>query len=189
MKKYSRVFSILFLAGFAGGILCTNLFFKEIGFQTSLLSLYLADVVQREEGKAGLFGELLIKRGGFFLFGTVCGLTPFGVPMVCISLIWFGFLAGNLMTVFLLDYGIKGIFLGILSFMPQLFFYLSGWVLFFFSVMQMAQKSWGGKKKEKADYRAYIFFLSGAAVCILLGIWQESYVNQSFLNAIWGKWN
>lgn len=189
MKKYSRMFSILFLVGFTGGIFCTNLFIKETGYQTSLLSLYLADAVQREKGKPGLFGKLLVKRGGFFLFGAVCGLTPLGVPMVSVSLVWFGFLAGSLMTVFLLDYGIKGIFLGMLSFLPQFFFYLPGWLLFFFSVMQMAQKAWGSKKKEKADYRAYFFFLSGAAVCILLGIWQESYVNQTFLNAIWGKWN
>ena len=71
MKKYSRMFSILFLVGFTGGIFCTNLFIKETGYQTSLLSLYLADAVQREKGKPGLFGELLVKRGGFFLFGAV----------------------------------------------------------------------------------------------------------------------
>ena len=188
MKKYSKMFSILYMAGFAAGIVCTNLLFKKTGYQSSLLPLYLADTVQNGTEKAGLFGELLVKRGGFFLFGTVCGLTAAGVLLVVMSLLWFGFLAGSLMTTFLLDYGIRGIFLGLLSFVPQMFFYIPGWIIFFFSVMQMSQKSWGNRKREKADYRSYFFFLSFALVCLLLGIWQESYVNQNLLNYIWGNW-
>lgn len=188
MKKYSKMFSILYMAGFAAGIVCTNLLFEKTGYQSSLLSIYLADAVQKETEKAGLFGELLVRRGVFFGFGTICGLTVVGVPLVAMSLIWFGFLAGSLMTTFLLEYGIRGIFLGIISFVPQMFFYVPGWLIFFFSVIQMSQKFWGNRKRESADYRAYFFFLSLAAVCLLLGIWQESYVNQNLLNYIWKKW-
>ena len=101
-------------------------------------------------------------------------------------LVWIS--GGNLMTTFLLEYGIRGIFLGIISFVPQMFFYVPGWLIFFFSVIQMSQKFWGNRKRESADYRAYFFFLSLAAVCLLLGIWQESYVNQNLLNYIWKKW-
>ena len=108
MKKYSKMFSILYMAGFAAGIVCTNLLFEKTGYQSSLLSIYLADAVQKETEKAGLFGELLVRRGVFFGFGIICGLTAVGVPLVAMSLIWFGFLAGSLMTTFLLDYGIRG---------------------------------------------------------------------------------
>lgn len=119
------------MAGFAAGIVCTNLLFEKTGYQSSLLSIYLADAVQKETEKAGLFGELLVRRGVFFGFGTICGLTAVGVPLVAMSLIWFGFLAGSLMTTFLLEYGIRGIFLGIISFVPQMFFYVPGWLIFF----------------------------------------------------------
>ena len=88
------------MAGFAAGIVCTNLLFEKTGYQSSLLSIYLADAVQKETEKAGLFGELLVRRGVFFGFGTICGLTAVGVPLVAMSLIWFGFLAGSLMTTF-----------------------------------------------------------------------------------------
>ena len=71
-KKYSKMFSILYMAGFAAGIVCTNLLFEKTGYQSSLLSIYLADAVQKETEKAGLFGELLVRRGVFFLdFGTI----------------------------------------------------------------------------------------------------------------------
>lgn len=120
------------MAGFAAGIVCTNLLFEKTGYQSSLLSIYLADAVQKETEKAGLFGELLVRRGVFFGFGIICGLTAVGVPLVAMSLIWFGFLAGSLMTTFLLEYGIRGIFLGIISFVPQMFFYVPGWLIFFF---------------------------------------------------------
>ena len=45
----------------------------------------------------------------------------------------------------------------------------------------MSQKSWGNRKKEASDYKAYFFFLTGTLICLLLGIWMESYVNQNLL--------
>ena len=120
--------------------------------------------------------------------GLICGLTPFGVIMVVLGLLWYGFLAGNLVTVFLTEYGIKGIAMNAMCYLPQALFYIPGWLFFFFLVMQMSQKSWGNGKKEKADYKAYFFFLTGALICILLGIWMESYVNQNLLVFIMKNW-
>ena len=108
--------------------------------------------------------------------------------MVVLGLLWYGFLAGNLIAVFLTEYGIRGIGINGACYLPQALFYIPGWLFFFFLVMQMSQKSLGNGKREKADYKAYFFFLTGAFICILLGIWMESYVNQNLLVFILEKW-
>lgn len=187
MNQYLKRLIMLYAAGFGLGILCCNLLIKEKGYQVSLLPVYFSSAAPVIENREYLFGSLLIKRGIFFMGGLICGLTPFGVIMVVLGLLWYGFLAGNLVTVFLTEYGIKGIAMNAMCYLPQALFYIPGWLFFFFLVMQMSQKSWGNGKKEKADYKAYFFFLTGALICILLGIWMESYVNQNLLVFIMKK--
>ena len=188
MNQYLKRLIMLYAAGFGLGLLCCNLLIKEKGYQVSLLPVYFPSAAPVIENREYLFGSLLIKRGIFFMGGLICGLTPFGVIMVVLGLLWYGFLAGNLVTVFLTEYGIKGIAMNAMCYLPQALFYIPGWLFFFFLVMQMSQKSWGNEKKEKADYKAYFFFLTGALICILLGIWMESYVNQNLLVFIMKKW-
>lgn len=186
MKKYIRIFLLLYLAGFVLGIAGANFLLKKTGSQTSLLPFYTAfapDVERRL-----LFGQLLIKRGSWFLVGALCGTTVLGVPLGGICLLWAGFLGGNLITLFLLEYGLKGMAAGIACLFPQALFYVPGWLFFFFVVVQMSQKSWAGLKKNKEDHKAYFFFLSMAAIILLLGIWTESYVNQNVLQYVMETW-
>ena len=142
------------------GVLCCNFYIREKGYQTSLLPVYLASFSNLTEGREYLFGNLLIKRGTFFFIGAICGLTPFGLPMAVASLLWFGFLGGNLITLFLVEYGLKGMGMAGLCFFPQILFYVPGWLFFFFLVAQMSQKSWGNRKKEASDYKAYFDYIS-----------------------------
>lgn len=186
MKKIINRFLLLYLAGFAAGILCANLMLRAEGFQTSLLPVYFAGLSQRKIIEREVFAQLLWQRGSLLLFCGAVGLTAAAVPLVLAGLLWFGFLAGNLMCIFLLDYGLKGILAGIACFFPQLLFYVPGWFLAFFSAMEMGQKSWKRFKKGREDYRAYFFFLSVSGVLILLGIWLESYVNQRILLSVLG---
>lgn len=82
---------------------------------------------------------------------------------------------------FLTEWGLKGMGAGILCMVPQILFYIPGWLLYFFSIMQMSRKSLSGQKRYREDYKSYFFFLSMAGVLLLLGIWTESYVNQKIL--------
>ena len=188
MKKYLKLFFSLYAAGVVAGVLCCNFYIREEGYQTSLLPVYLSSFSALSEGREYLFGTLLLKRGAFFLCGAVCGLTPFGFPMTIASLLWFGFLGGNLIALFLVEYGLKGMGIAGLCFFPQILFYLPGWMFFFFLVTQMSQKFWGNKKREASEYKTYFFFLTGALICILLGIWMESYVNQNLLFHVLENW-
>lgn len=188
MKKYLKLFFSLYAAGLIVGVLCCNFYIREKGYQTSLLPVYLASFSTLLEGREYLFGTLLMKRGAFFLCGVICGLTPFGLPMIVTSLLWFGFLGGNLITLFLVEYGLRGMGIAGLCFFPQILFYLPGWLFFFFLVAQMSQKFWGSEKREASEYKAYFFFLTGVLICLLLGIWMESYVNQNLLFHVLEKW-
>ncbi len=181
MKKMINRFLLLYLAGFAAGILCANFMLKAKGFQTSLLPVYFAGLSDKKIISREIFGHLLWQRGSLFLFCGAVGLTAAAVPLVLAGILWFGFLAGNLMSIFLLEYGLKGILTGAACFFPQILFYIPGWFLAFFSAVEMGQKSWRRRKKTGEDYRAYIFFLSMSGVLLLLGIWMESYVNQKVL--------
>lgn len=186
MKKYIRIFLLLYLAGFVLGIAGANFLLKKTGYQTSLLPLYLSFAPEVESRL--LFGQLLMKRGSVFLLGVLCGTSVLGGPFGGISLLWAGFLGGNLITLFLLEYGLKGMAAALTCLFPQALFYVPGWLFFFFVTVQMSQKSWAGLKKNKEDYKAYFFFLSMAAIILLLGIWTESYVNQNVLQYILETW-
>lgn len=189
MKKYMKIFVLLYLTGFVSGIVCCSLVFKENGYQTSLLPVYLSSSAFWVESRKRFFGSLLFRRGWLFLTGAVVGLTSFGLPFTVLCLLWSGFLAGNLIQVFLTEYGIKGMGMCGICMFPQILFYVPGWLFFFFLVTQMSQKTWKTGGKTKADDRAYLFFLTGAFLCILLGIWMESYVNQNIMELVLKKWN
>lgn len=48
----------------------------------------------------------------------------------------------------------------------------------------MSQKYWGKGIRVKADYRAYLFFMTGIGILFLLALFMESYVNQNVLSFV-----
>lgn len=186
MKKNLRLFLILYLAGFGAGVLAGDLFLKKTGYQTSLLSVYLTDTPDFQAVQ--FFGELLFQRGKFFFLGSVCGVTVLGIFLTAAGLLWAGFLGGNLAVLFLIQWGIRGMGAGFLCLFPQVLFYIPGWLLYFFAVLQMSRKSLAGAKRTREDYKAYFFFLSMSGILLILGIWLESYVNQKIITWILEKY-
>lgn len=188
MRKYLRIFLFLYAAGVAAGVFCSNLLSQKTGYQTSLLPVYLSMSLGEQKNCSGLFAQLLLQRGKILTAGILCGVTPFGIPVIVLGLLWFGFLAGSLMTLFLLEYGIKGVGAGIACFFPQALFYIPGWLLLAFAVWCQSRKLWEKQKQKKEDYRSYFCLVCGAWMLILLGVWMESYVNQNVLEYILSKW-
>lgn len=188
MEKDIRLLLCWYLTGFVFGIIGANFLFRELEYPSGILVIYGAATSKELINAEALFRYLLFQRGAYLLFMIFMGLTYIGFFTVVLSLLWFGFLAGNLLTIFVLEYGFKGLAAGISCFLPQILFYVPGWMLLFWLVMRMSRKSWGKGKREKADYQVYVFFSFGAGVCILLGIWLESYVNQKLLIWIFQHW-
>lgn len=188
MKKNIRLLFCWYLAGFVFGIIGVNLLFKETGCPSGILAVYGVAASKELINSEELFEYLLFQRGAYFLFIIFIGLTYMGFFTVVLSLLWFGFLMGNLLTIFVLEYGLKGLIVGIVCFIPQILFYLPGWLLLFSLILHMSRKTWESRKRESADYQAYAFFGLVSGVCILLGIWLESYVNQNLLIWIFKHW-
>ncbi|WP_104805762.1 stage II sporulation protein M [Blautia marasmi] len=184
MKKYLNVFFLLYLGGFVVGVLCSNFLRNYAGYQTSLLGVYMADRAAGSVSGSGIFLRLFERRGGWVLLYMISGVTPFGIPLVLGGLLWPGFLGGNLMTVFLMEYGIRGIGAALACFFPQGIFYVPSVLLFFFFIVQMSQKYWGKGIRVRADYRAYLFFMTGIGILFLLALFMESYVNQNVLSFV-----
>ena len=105
------------------GVLCCNFLRSYAGYQTSLLGVYLADRAAGSVSGSGIFLRLFERRGVWFLLYLISGVTPFGIPLVLGGLLWLGFLGGNLLTVFLMEYGIRGIGAALACFFPQGLFY------------------------------------------------------------------
>lgn len=184
MKKILNNFLTLYFSGGAAGIICANLIQRYYGYQTGFLGYYMAGRAVDHPSAQSLFLDILQTRALFWLFSFLSGMTPFGIITAAGGSLWLGFLVGNLFTVFLMEYGIRGIFYCTASFFPQVLFYAPAVFLTYLFVMKMSQKFWSGKRPIKEDYKAYSFFFSIIGVLMLTGVFTECYVNSRVLDYV-----
>lgn len=177
MKKSLETFFTLYFGGMAAGIICVNLIQKYYGYQTGFLGYYMAGRAVEHPSAQSLFFNVLQTRALFWVFNFLSGMTPFGIIIATAVSLWLGFLAGNLFTVFLMEYGVRGIFYCTASFFPQILFYAPAVFLTYLFVQMMSQKFWSGRRPVKEDYKAYGFFFSVIGVLLLTGVFTECYVN------------
>ena len=184
MKKRLSIFLILYFVGFTIGILCTSLLKKVTQENTALLGIYLKNQNTESVLNVQVFGHLLKLRGKWFLFYFIGGMTPAGIVMVLAGCLWLGLLAGCLVTLFLMEYGVIGIFFCIGCGIPLIFFYLPSVLALFFLCSEMSLKFWRKSYRRKEDYKGYVFFMTSAALIFLLGIFLESYVSPNLLRVL-----
>lgn len=176
-QKYIWNFVFLYLAGFVIGILFINFFHQKMLYESSTLGIYLMSGKETDFSKSEYFCSLLVNRGSWYLLYALGGLTAFGIPLVLGGLLWLGFLAGSLLTMFLMEYGIKGMLLCIACVFPQCLLYVPAAGILFLMAFQMSKKFWKSKSTAMGEYKSYGFFLSITAVLFLWGIFLESYIN------------
>ncbi len=184
MKKRLSIFLILYLVGFMIGIFYVSLLEKLTQENTVLLGIYLENQNTETVLNAQVFGHLLKLRGKWFLFYFIGGMTPAGIIMVFAGCLWLGLLAGCLVTLFLIEYGVVGIFFCAGCGIPQIFFYLPSVLGLFFLCSEMSLKFWKGSYRRKEDYQTYMFFITSTALVFLLGIFLESYVSPNLLKLL-----
>lgn len=184
MKKRLSIFLVLYLTGFTIGVFGEVLLEKITQENTALIGVYLENQNTETVLNSQLFRFLLKTRGEWFLFYFICGMTPVGVIAVFIGCIWLGILAGYLVTLFLMEYGIVGILICAGCSVPQILFYFPSVVTLFFLCAEMSLKSWKKNYRRKQDYQTYFFFMTSAALIFLLGIFLESYVSPNVLKLL-----
>lgn len=182
----------LFTIGLFLGILIVNLGYDSWIKDGNLLGTEMILRLKNStpEG-SGLFGYVMKHR----LF-TVCMLgllatTMVGLPVVCGYICYAGLSAGCLLSVAVIRYGIRGLFLMAAGIMPQGIVLIPAYVaLFVWSVS--VNRMLYSKSPYKECYVRYSrqFYLkkglqmAGIAVVVIIGCLLESYVNPKMLHFI-----
>ncbi|MGI6093818.1 MAG: stage II sporulation protein M [Lachnospiraceae bacterium] len=177
LKKYGIHFCLLYLAGFILGIFFVNLVRQNMSYGWKTLGLYLIQEQNTIFSGREYFEELLKSRGLYFGFYAVIGITAFGIVFLIVGLLWNGFLAGSLVTMFLTEYGIRGMLLGVSCFFSQCLAYFLSMGLLYIAVFQRFLKIWRRKTLSMQDYKNYVWIVLVCGILNFIGIFLEGYVN------------
>ena len=165
------------LFAFLVGCILTNLLGKDVLTTHGILNEYFLNQFSYHEiDGSRLFCRILLERGktaiAIFLFGRVMAGKRFSVCTKCIAAVTFGFL----MTVAVVNLGIKGIVICLTALFPQWIFYLA--VLLFYAdcKREEAERGYYLGDRKKHFVQAII-----CVVGVILGIVAECYVNPIFL--------
>ena len=116
---------ILFLTGFLAGTLLPNMIWKMEWKQKTLASFYLIrNFAEKDISGGAYFGELLRRRGGFFLLLFLCGFTVFGVPLSVAYMLILGLETGLVLAMSVLEFGLYGSLAGAALLLPQYLIYV-----------------------------------------------------------------
>lgn len=192
VAKNSYYIVYLFTIGLFLGILIVNLGYDTWIGEGSLLG---TDMIVRLKNSIpdgnGLFGYVLKHR----MF-TVCLLgllatTMIGMPIVCAYVCYMGLSAGCLLSVAVIRYGIRGLFLMVAGIFPQGIILIPGYVALFLWAVGvnrmlyahgMGREYHGGYGKQ--SYLKKGIQIAGIIAVVLLGCVLESYVNPKILQYV-----
>ena len=192
VAKNSYYIVYLFTIGLFLGILIVNLGYDTWIGEGSLLG---TDMIVRLKNSIpdgnGLFGYVLKHR----MF-TVCLLgllatTMIGMPIVCAYVCYMGLSAGCLLSVAVIRYGIRGLFLMVAGIFPQGIILIPGYVALFLWAVGvnrmlyahgMGREYYGGYGQQ--SYLKKGIQIAGIIAVVLLGCVLESYVNPKILQYV-----
>lgn len=182
---YWRFFLLLYLAGFAAGILFVNLAWK---YRTGDLEALTLFSIQggTEIRTDGYLWYLVRERGGILLAAHALGITVLGSYAVIAGLLWTGFLGGTLAAIAVLQLGLRGLAVLVAAAVPQIFLYLPAGLFYLGTVYRMSEKSRAGQKLSGKRYREYLITCLAGLALIFCGVLLECYVNPYILNLILG---
>lgn len=188
-----KLFLVIFMIGFVVGILFTNLFGKTYISGTGILSEYFLNKYKYVEiNSARLFLETIKMRSETLILIWLLGSTILGLAAICGYLCWLGFTTGIFLTVAVMKFGIKGIFICLGGMLPQYFIYIPLFLFFSDRVLRMALSVLGiqdnmHKKGERQLWMDYAILLLGSLFVLMIGCILESYINPYMLQALLKK--
>lgn len=190
--QVQTIFLFVFTAGFLAGILLTNFCGKNYVQETGILSQYF---IQRfKQGKMDsmdYFYYLLTSRSKGLVLLWIFGTTMFGIAAVYAYLFWFGLSGGILLTSSVMNYGMKGIVVCVVSGIPQYLFYIPLGLFLLRLVYQTSAAVYFPRMQAYTTERSkgYILLKYTGCFClallgIFIGIWLESWLNPVILKKI-----
>lgn len=166
IRNHGRVMVLFYMAGFLGGILYTNLISKDYVAVLGIFNDYFLNQYVQIDIADGSYLWYLIK---IRITPLVCiillGATRIRKLAVVVFLIWTGFLCGMIFTSATLKMGVKGILLCLVALLPQMVFYMAGYVILLMGVYYYPKINWNIQKTI------------AVMLAICMGIALECYMN------------
>lgn len=182
----------LFTIGLFLGILIVNLGYDTWIEEGSLLG---TDMILRLKNSIpdgnGLFGYVLKHRMFMVCLLGLLATTMIGIPVVCGYVCYMGLSAGCLLSVAVIRYGIRGLFLMAAGIFPQGILLIPGYAaLFLWAVginRMLYAHGMGREYYGRYGRRSYLqkgMQMAGILVVVLIGCVLESYVNPQILQYV-----
>lgn len=187
IKKDKKHFPVipLFLTGFLLGILLPNGIWKTGWHQKTISAFYLFGIASTgEEAGKELLWEVLKKNGSLFLMTALTGLTSFGIPWAVILAVLTGMETGVLLTMSILEFGLRGGLLGISLLMPQFLIYFPVMAGGLELVCEQSGRIWknhGLYPRSTYRYLLKVMFFLGI---FTIGILSEAWINPRIVHFV-----
>lgn len=174
----------LFLIGFIMGIIFVNLQWRVRRTDIDGLNLFFLSGQKGIDAGGGYLLYLLGVRMRLPLGLCLAGMLTVGMILVYCATLWYGFLAGVLLSAGLLSMGIKGMLLLLLSFTLPLLIYTPALLFLMGQVLDMSEKINMGSVYQASAYGRYLLKVLTGLLMIAAGIAAEYYLNPYILKLI-----
>lgn len=190
--KNSYFILYMFTIGLFLGILIVNIGYDGWIGEGSLLG---ADMIARLKNSVadsrGLFGYVLKHRLFTICMLGILGTTVIGLPALCVYVCYMGLSAGCLLSVSVIRYGIRGLFLMAAGIFPQGIVLVPGYVALFIWVAGVNRMLYshgidGGYYGVygRKSYLKKALQMAGIIAVVIVGCLLESYVNPKILQFV-----
>lgn len=179
-KRGMNRFISFFCIGFLMGIIIGNFLIPETGGEAGIMSAYFLDKFEYMDIEySSLFVYILEKRMQIYIILVVCGVTAFGCVLAYGYTMWLGVSTGAFMSICILRMGIMGIFVGLVSLLPQYLIYIPIYVFLIWRIRENQELigNCTGKREKQKLWIKYFLVMFVAALVLLAGIFLESNVN------------
>lgn len=190
--KNSYFILYMFTIGLFLGILIVNIGYDGWIKEGSLLG---ADMIARLKNSvadgSGLFSYVLKHRIFTVCMLGILGTTVIGLPVLCAYVCYMGLSAGCLLSVAVIRYGIRGLFLMAAGIFPQGIVLIPGYAALFIWVAGVNKmlyshgidrEYYGGYGRQ--SYLKKAMQMAGIIAVVIIGCLLESYVNPKILQFV-----
>lgn len=184
---------LILIVGLIIGIFYANLIGDSyIASNSSLINdYYMNKYAYLTPDYGRLFIYVFDKRIVPILYLFLFGMTMFGIFVMYGYIFWIGFSAGTLLSLFSIQYGMKGILFCIVAILPQYILYIPSFIILLHMIYRMTmelyfRKSQNGKFYSSKKQLLFTYLMKAIIVILIMviGVVLETYTNTYLLKRI-----
>ena len=186
----TSMFVIIFVIGVIIGSLFANLLEHSQINEIGLLNSYFIEKFENIKiNQIDLFKYILFKRLKMIFVIWFFGITFLGVPCVIVYLLYFGVSFGFIISISVIQFSVRGIFLSLAYLFPHVLIYVPLVIYIMNKNIDFSSKLYLKKVRnirqhlnKKQIFIEYIIVLSLCVLIVILGGLLESFINPKFLS-------